>query len=113
MSGILAKSSGISKCGKGALGSIDTSMRGDRKVSSQKSSAAGLDAALADAKVVVDVQGAEVGSLIGASGSKDRMAMPAELFEKSSEKNAPFFRSGNPCIKVFDDVSQVSRVGVF
>ena len=34
------------------------------------------------------------------------------IFEKSSEKLVPVFRSCNPRVKIFDDVSQGSKGGV-
>ena len=41
-----------------------------------------------------------------------RVAKFAEFLKKSSEKLVPVFRSGNPCVKIVDDVSQGSQVGV-
>ena len=40
------------------------------------------------------------------------VAKPAEFLKKSPEKLVPVFGSGNPCVKIFDDVSQGSKGGV-
>ena len=42
----------------------------------------------------------------------ERLAKLAEFFKRSSEKLVPVFGSGNPCVKIFDDVSQGSKGGV-
>ena len=55
-----------------------------------------------------------MGDCVSGSGRKD-IARPAEFFRKSPEKIVPVFsgfRSGNPCVKIVDDVSQGSQVGV-
>ena len=36
----------------------------------------------------------------------------AEFLKKSSEKLVPVFRNGNPCVRVFDDISQGPEGGV-
>ena len=42
-----------------------------------------------------------------------RMISPPGIVKKSSKKKAgPVFRIGNPCLKIFDDVSQGLQVGV-